>query len=576
MNFQKRTAPDGSVEPQTRPVSGAQGESVSVVITAYNHARWLPEAVESVRAQTHSPIELIVVDDGSTDETPAICAGLEGVKILRRENSGLSAARNAGLRAAGGDLIAFLDADDLLLPDAIAAGVAALADRPELAFAHGGHLGVLADRTPIWETRARVEDATYRALLRGNLIGMHATVLYRRAILLELGGFDEKLTAAEDYDMYLRLAARHPFGCHDAIVAEYRQHGTNMSGDPGRMLRGTLAALEAQRARATCDPQDAAALAEGLAFYRASYGPPLVKRGIRDLARPEGHKAGREALALAGRLAPDAFAPALRDGARSLARTIDARMPPQARRFARRILRGRRGAQAPNGVVPKGEVRFGDLRRTSPIDPDFGFSRGLPVDRHYVEAFLEAQSDAIAGRVLEIGDDAYTRRFGGDGVARADVLHVSPDAPGATFTGDLADAPNLPDAAFDCVVLTQTLHLIFDMQAAIGTLARILKPGGVLLLTTPGISQIDRGEWGDTWFWSLTPAAVRRLLGGREWSDLRVESHGNVLAATAFLQGLAADELTLDELSTRDLAYPVIVTARVARARDTLRAGDRA
>ncbi|HSP23888.1 MAG TPA: methyltransferase domain-containing protein, partial [Saliniramus sp.] len=239
----------------------------------------------------------------------------------------------------------------------------------------------------------------------------------------------------------------------------------------------------------------------------------------------------------------------------------DARMPPRARLIARRIVRGP-GSASP----PRGEGNFGDVRRTSPSDPDFGFSRGLPVDRHFIEAFLEAQSDAIAGRVLEIGDDAYTRRFGGADVTRADVLHVSPDAPGATFTGDLADAPSLPDAAFDCVVLTQTLHLVFDMAAAIGTLARILKPGGVLLLTTPGISQIDRGEWGDTWYWSLTPAAVRRLLGGPEWSDLHVESHGNVLAATAFLQGLAADELTPEELSTCDLAYPVIVTARAVRA----------
>ncbi|HSP24824.1 MAG TPA: glycosyltransferase family A protein, partial [Saliniramus sp.] len=204
MNFQERSTPTSAAQPQTERVDGAQGESVSVVITAYNHARWLPEAVDSVRAQTHAPIELIVVDDGSTDETPAVCAGLEGATILRQQNSGLSAARNAGLRAASSSLIAFLDADDLLLPGAIEAGVAALSEKPEMAFVHGGHLGVLADRTPIWETRARPEAATYRELLRGNLIGMHATGLYRRAPLIALGGFDENLPAAEDYDMYLR------------------------------------------------------------------------------------------------------------------------------------------------------------------------------------------------------------------------------------------------------------------------------------------------------------------------------------------------------------------------------------
>ena len=156
-----------------------------------------------------------------------------------------------------------------------------------------------------------------------------------------------------------------------------------------------------------------------------------------------------------------------------------------------------------------GQVRFGDLRRTTPISPDFGYARGGPVDRYYIEGFLARHAADIRGRVLEIGDASYTHRFGGSRVTQADVLHIDPDAPGVTFVGDLADGSMLPDAAFDCIVLTQTLHLIFDHMAALRTLERILAPGGVLLLTVPGISNIATDEWGATWHYSFTHHALR-------------------------------------------------------------------
>ena len=219
------------------------------------------------------------------------------------------------------------------------------------------------------------------------------------------------------------------------------------------------------------------------------------------------------------------------------------------------------------GLPAVGAVDFGDLRRTAPVSRKFGVDRGLPVDRFYVERFLAAEADSIRGQVLEIGEDTYTRRYGGQRVTGNDVLHVSADNPAATIVADLADAPQIPDERFDSIVLTQTLQLIFDPPAALRTLHRILKPGGTLLVTVPGITPVaTRSVWGPTWYWSFTEASLRRLLAGKfEARCCRLETCGNVLAAVAFLEGLAAEDLAPEELSTPDPDYPVIITARVTK-----------
>ena len=214
-----------------------------------------------------------------------------------------------------------------------------------------------------------------------------------------------------------------------------------------------------------------------------------------------------------------------------------------------------------------GAVDLGDLVSTVPVSGDFGYSRGHPIDRHYVELFLAEHATDIRGRVLEVGDATYSERFGGAAVTRQDVLHAHAGYTAATIVGDLSRPGVLPEAAFDCIVLTQTLHLVYDLPAAAVALHQALVPGGTLLLTVPGISQVDRGEWGTDWFWSMTPAAVRRLLGdafGPEQVD--VAGHGNVYAATTFLQGLALSEVDTGKLAVHDEAYPVLVTARAIRA----------
>jgi hypothetical protein len=189
---------------------------------------------------------------------------------------------------------------------------------------------------------------------------------------------------------------------------------------------------------------------------------------------------------------------------------------------------------------PLGRVRFGDFDSPSPISPDFGFDRGTPVDRYYVEAFLAAHSGDIRGRALEVGDDIYCRKFG-TGIVQQDVLHVTANNPQATIVGDLSVPGVLPEGAFDCLVVTQTLHLIYDVHAAVAAMYCASKPGGVLLLTCPGISQVDRGEWGATWFWSLNRPAAERMFGDVFGAaNVAVEAPGKCVRGDLFSRGLGA------------------------------------
>jgi hypothetical protein len=216
---------------------------------------------------------------------------------------------------------------------------------------------------------------------------------------------------------------------------------------------------------------------------------------------------------------------------------------------------------------PKGAIEFGSLRRLQPISRVFGTDRGQCIDRYYIERFLSAHQDEIAGVVLEVGDATYTRRFGGSRVTKSDVLHLRAGEPGATLVGDLSDPLGLGAEVFDCIVLTQTLPFIYDTRAAVRTLHRMLKPGGVVLATCPGISQISRFDmdrWGD--YWRFTTLSARRTFEEVfAPANVSVAACGNVLAAVAFLHGLAADELEPEELLYQDSDYELLITIRAVR-----------
>jgi hypothetical protein len=213
-------------------------------------------------------------------------------------------------------------------------------------------------------------------------------------------------------------------------------------------------------------------------------------------------------------------------------------------------------------------VDFGDLRRTRPISTKFGFDRGLPIDRYYIERFLQKYSSDIRGRVLEIGDPYYTRKFGGEQVTFSDVLHVNLWKPGITIVGDLAQADHIPSDSYDCFIFTQTLQYIFDLNAAIKTSSRILKPRGVLLATFPGISKIAHPSITENWddYWRLTSRSARRsFVEIFTPNSVTVGAYGNVLSVITFLQGIAAEELQPEELNHQDPDFELLITVRAVK-----------
>ena len=233
-----------------------------------------------------------------------------------------------------------------------------------------------------------------------------------------------------------------------------------------------------------------------------------------------------------------------------------------------------------------GQVRFGDLRRSAPISRGFGLDRGTPVDRHYIEDFLRRHAGSsgygggdIRGHVLEVGGDDYVRRFGGwtgpggdprpesAGITAVDVLHADASNPKATIVGDLASGEGIPSDTYDCVICTQTLHVIYEVDDAIRTLHRMLKPGGVALVTVAGITQTcrpDRDLWGD--YWRFTTLSARRLFESQfAHEGVRVEAYGNVLASIAFLHGLTVDDLRREELDLRDPDYEMLIAVRAQK-----------
>jgi glycosyltransferase involved in cell wall biosynthesis len=250
---------------------------VSVVIPSYEAARYLRETIATAFAQSHPPVEVVVVDDGSRDDSAAVARSCAGVTVIEQPNQGAAVARNTALRALTGDFVVFLDSDDRLLPHAIETGLAAFAAHPECGFVYGtsraiGVDGAVLPRPP----RPRVADASYRTLLEGDAMVPPSCALFRRSAVEEVGGFRQECFPTEDYDFYLRIARRHPIHCHNELVTEYRRHAGNASGSaPTRMIRSVFATLEAQRPELAGDAALEAALERGRVHWAGVFAPGL-------------------------------------------------------------------------------------------------------------------------------------------------------------------------------------------------------------------------------------------------------------------------------------------------------------
>lgn len=205
-------------------------------------------------------------------------------------------------------------------------------------------------------------------------------------------------------------------------------------------------------------------------------------------------------------------------------------------------------------------IRWYDLRQVKPVSQVFGLDRGLPIDRYYIEHFLRENGHLIRGTVLEIGDDNYSKRFGIN-VASQEILNYTNGISGSTIVGDLTDVKTLKPNLADCFICTQTLNFIFDVHKAVKGIYYLLNHGGTALVTVAGISQISRYDmdrWGD--YWRFTDRSITRLFSdvfGVE--NIQVRSYGNVLASIAFLEGISAEELTMDELLEKDVDYQTII-----------------
>ena len=407
--------------------------TVGVVVPTYNHAHFLEQALESVRSQTRATDAVIVVDDGSIDNPADVVSGLPNVRLIRQENRGLAAARNTGLAALDTSYVVFLDADDRLEPRALEAGLACFARAPDSGFVYGGHRYIDVDGQEIGERFEPPGEQPYLHLLGGNFIGMHGSVMYRRDRLVAVGGFDERLRRCEDYDVYLRMARRYAVTGYPDLVAAYRLHGQNMSADHRAMLHS---ALEVHARHAPSAPEDLTAReawTEGRRRWRRGYAEEMAAVRYRNRRTGGTLTASLPVLVSIAAASPRV---ALQQAFGGIRRRIAAVLPGRLRE---RLLRGR------ERVPAVGRVKLGDLRRLTPISQCFGFDRGLPVDRYYIERFLARHASEIVGRVLEIGDDAYTRKFGGSRVSRSDVLHVHHGNRRATLVGDLTDPNVLPE-----------------------------------------------------------------------------------------------------------------------------------
>ncbi|MBW4663197.1 MAG: glycosyltransferase [Chroococcus sp. CMT-3BRIN-NPC107] len=537
---------------------------VSVIMPFLNPGKYIKAAVESVFAQTYDNWELLLIDDGSTDISTQIaldCAERypNQIRYLEHEghqNRGTSATRNLGISKAQGEYIALLDADDIWLAPKLAKQVAILNALPEVAMVYNSTLmwyswtgnpqDIQYDRQRKLGVRpdSLIEPPTLLTLLLKNEAETPGTcsILVRREIVNEVGGFEDSFRGMYDDQVFLaKIWLKASVFVESGYWDRYRQHPAstchvaaamgeyNPLGQPNSSHLAFLKWLEQYLVTQNIQEQE---VWDALKAALAAYQQP----NLSEISNPflnQGKQVNQTLKSIVKQILPAAFQNKLRAQ-----------------------------WQGSQYCPPPGEVQFGNLRRTTPISRNFGYDRGSPVDRYYIERFLTLQAAHIQGRVLEVGDRHYTLKFGGDRVTHSDVLHITDDNPQATIVADLAANPtSIPSDAFDCIVLTQTMQMIYDVRAAVQTVYRILKPGGVALVTLPGVSYVSVDRWKDYWHWAFTTLSTAKLFEEVfPQKNLQIESYGNVLSTTAFLQGMAAEELQVPELDYQDPNYLLIIT----------------
>lgn len=210
-----------------------------------------------------------------------------------------------------------------------------------------------------------------------------------------------------------------------------------------------------------------------------------------------------------------------------------------------------------------------DLRNLKPISELFGTDRGTPIDRFYIETFLNKNKELIKGSVLEIGNDYYSKLFGNN-ITKQEILHFTSDNKNATIVGDLTEIKTLKPEIADCFICTQTINFIYDFKSAIHGIYYLLKFDGIALITLSGISQISRYDmdrWGD--FWRFTDKSTKLMFIDVFGEDnISIECYGNVLASISFLEGISAEELKKEELLYHDPNYQITITVKAIKKKN--------
>ena len=492
---------------------------IAAVITCHDFGRFLDEALASVERQTRPAAEILVVDDASSDLfTRQVLARLVrgGTRVVAGTGQGASAARNLGAQRTSSDYLVWLDADDVLEPGYFEAAAARLDADSDIDFVSCAMRAFGAANYTWTPSRPTFVEA----IASGGV--PHASTMMRRALWQRTGGFDEGLPSFELLDFWASALERGARGIVlDEPLLNYRvRHGS-----------GYRRSIQDATYRSRCE--------HFYAKHRAS-----VERDWSELI-----------------LAKEAFL----ESQRQYRGTLEAQaasLQGELSRLQREVADVARALEA-HGVQ---RVSFGDLGRVAPLSPRWGRDRGTPIDRYYIERFLEQHRADIRGRVLEVREPLYSTRFGGAAVVGRDVVDRDSANPLATIVADLRGAHAIADATYDCIILTQTLQLVDDMPAVVAECARMLRPGGVLLATAPSVIRVDDEAGVDGDFWRLTEASGRKLLADIFRIDaFEVTAYGNVKACTAFLHGLSVEEMSVADLDHADSAFPLVVAMRAVK-----------
>jgi hypothetical protein len=511
---------------------------VNIGVNGNAHYHLLNDALESSLQQRVPAAEILVIDHGSNDNAQSLAAKFPGVQYHRYENAGRFGAQNYVLAEIFSRFVVFLDMDERLTPVAIEAGLDCFEKNPDAILVCGGHRVIDKERRPASPVfREQIDPLSWPALSHGCDVRMKAAVMYRtdwlRSVVYPVNRLSD---AASERNSELTVGVR--FASHDSCVAEYQY-------DKPLMFARSI--VEKQLKDDLEREVDSASRPnEKLLFHNNA--PQIFARAAHALVKNGWNMESARIMANAAKMAPLALMRVV------ISRCVKAFMRGLPRSFGKIF-----GEALWSPKV--GTVRFGDFGRTKPVSNDYGFDRGTPVDRYYIERVLKDHAELVRGRVLEVSEPGYTRMFGAEKVVRSDVLDIDPANPMATIIGDLGVIGSLPEGAFDCIVLTQTLQLIYNLDNAMENLHRALVPGGVLLVTVPGISPIGPLEI-RYWYWAFTELSLYSLLNGRFGeSNVQVDSYGNVFAAICFLTGLSLAEIDAKKLDYKDKSYPVTVFA---------------